>query len=58
MAAKSRGKRSGYRAVYYLLEGETVWLITVYDKVEKEDLSTEEEHIIGQLVQRIKLGRA
>jgi mRNA-degrading endonuclease RelE of RelBE toxin-antitoxin system len=54
MSAKGRGKRGGYRVVYYLIEGNVIWLLTIYDKVEKENLSPEEENIITQLVQKIK----
>lgn len=54
MPAKGRGKRGGYRVIYYLVTGNTAWLITIYDKVQKEDLSPAEERIIGQVVQKIK----
>lgn len=54
MPAKGRGKRGGYRMIYYLVKGNTVWLITIYDKVQKEDLSPAEAKIIGQVIQKIK----
>ncbi len=34
-----RGKRSGYRMVYYLKTPETVLLITIYSKTEQDDVS-------------------
>ncbi len=56
MSAKGRGKRGGYRyrVVYYLVLENTVWLLTIYDKVQKENLSPEEERIIQQLIQKIR----
>jgi len=56
MPAKSRGKRGGYRMVYYLFEEDKVWLITIYDKVQKENLSPAEERVINRLIQQIKGG--
>lgn len=54
MSAKGKGKRGGYRVVYYFVLEDTVWLITIYDKVQKENLSFEEERIIQQLIQKIR----
>lgn len=54
MKAKGKGKRGGYRLIYYLVAGNTVWLITVYDKVHKEDLSPSEKSRVIKLVQAIK----
>lgn len=56
MPAKGKGKRGGYRLVYYLYEGDHVWLITIYDKVQKENLSSAEERVVSQLIQRIREG--
>ena len=54
MSAKGRGKRGGYRVVYYFVLENTIWLITIYDKVQKENLSPEEEKIIQGLIQKIQ----
>lgn len=54
MKAKGRGKRGGYRVVYYLIEGNTVWLITIYDKTQKENLSPSDEQRIRQLIEAIQ----
>lgn len=54
MGAKGRGKRGGYRVVYYLVVENKVWLITIYDKVRKEDLSPAEEERLLRLVRLIK----
>ena len=52
--AKGRGKRGGYRMIYYLVKGNTVWLITMYDKVQKQNLSPAEEKAVNQVIQKIK----
>jgi mRNA-degrading endonuclease RelE of RelBE toxin-antitoxin system len=52
--AKGRGKRGGYRMIYYLVKGNTVWLLSMYDKVEKENLSPSEARAIAQVVEKIK----
>lgn len=36
-----KGKRSGYRMIYYLTTPETVLLITIYSKTEQGDVSAE-----------------
>ena len=42
--------------IYYLVKGNTVWLLTMYDKVQKENLSPMEEKAISLVVQKIKEG--
>ena len=55
MKTEGRGKRGGYRVVYYFLSVENrVWLITIYDKVRQEDLSPAEQKRIAELVRAIK----
>lgn len=54
MSAKWRGKRGGYRVVYYFVLEDTVWLLTIYDKVQKENLSPDEEKIIQGLIEKIQ----
>jgi mRNA-degrading endonuclease RelE of RelBE toxin-antitoxin system len=54
MSAKGRGKSGGYRVIYYFVLEDTVWLITIYDKVQKESLSPDEEKIIQGLIQKIQ----
>ena|SRR3989337_2084944 len=56
LSAKGKGKRGGYRLVYYLFDGDHVWLITIYDKVQKENLSPAEKGVIRRLVQQIREG--
>jgi mRNA-degrading endonuclease RelE of RelBE toxin-antitoxin system len=54
MKGIGRGKRGGYRVIYYFVNGDTVWLITIYDKVKQEDLSSSEQSRIRQLIREIK----
>jgi len=54
MKVHGRGKSGGYRVVYYLYTENTVWLLTIYDKVSKEDLTAAEEKRILKLIQSIK----
>jgi mRNA-degrading endonuclease RelE of RelBE toxin-antitoxin system len=44
-----KGKRSGYRMIYYLKTPKTVLLITIYSKTEQGDVSAEQiRHIITE----------
>ena len=54
MKTKGKGKRGGYRVIYYLFVENTVWLITIYDKVQKENLSSVEQERVRKLIQMIK----
>jgi len=56
LSAKGKGKRGGYRLVYYLFDRDHVWLITIYDKVQRENLSSGEKRVIRRLVQQIREG--
>ncbi|MBI1877293.1 MAG: type II toxin-antitoxin system RelE/ParE family toxin [Chloroflexi bacterium] len=58
MKAKGKGKRGGYRVIYYLAVQDKVWLITIYDKVRQENLSPEEQLRISELVREIKTSPA
>jgi hypothetical protein len=40
--------------IYYPVRGDTAWLLTMYDKVQKENLSPAEEKAINLIVQKIK----
>lgn len=49
IASKGKGKRGGARVITYLyLQRETVYLLTIYDKSEKEDVTD------AELVEMIK----
>ncbi|MBI5052221.1 MAG: hypothetical protein HZC38_05165 [Chloroflexi bacterium] len=55
MKAKARGKRSGYRVIYYFITDENeVWLITIYDKVKQENLSSDESSRVAKIIREIK----
>lgn len=55
---RGKGKRGGFRVIYYHLEADDqIWLITVYDKDEMDDLSPAEKRLLkkaieGELAQR------
>ena len=54
-AAKGRGKRGGIRAAYYLhTKGPTVYMLTVYAKNERSDLSESDKAALKQIVKAIK----
>ena len=38
----SRGKRGGYRIIYYLCAGDDVLLVTIYSKSDQGDIATQE----------------
>lgn len=44
-----KGKRAGYRIIYYLKQAEQIILITIYSKTEQPDLAA---HQIRRLIQR------
>lgn len=54
MRITGRGKRGGYRVVYYWPAGKDVWLLTIYDKVRQEDLTSSEKQRIRQIVSDLK----
>jgi len=43
-----RGKRGGYRMLYYLKRSERVILVTIYSKTEQGDITAKE---VGQIIQ-------
>ena len=53
IASKGKGKSGGARAISYVyIESNTIYLLTIYDKSEKEDLKTNElkEMILGLIL--------
>jgi len=50
--AKNRGKRGGYRVIYYWRNhrGE-IWLLTIYDKTEETNIPA---HVLRQLKEEIE----
>lgn len=54
MAASEKGKRGGYRVIYYLFYENEVYFIKIYSKSVKEDISMSEKRMISELVTRIK----
>ncbi len=54
-ARPGRGKSGGVRTIYVdLADRETMWLITVFSKNERTDLSAEERNEIKRFVKMIK----
>ena len=52
---RGKGSRGGLRVIYlYLPEPCWVFLLDIYDKDEKDDLSSEEKKILARLAARIK----
>lgn len=55
---RGKGKRGGLRVIYYHFESDDqIWLMTVYDKDEMDDLSPAEKRLLkkaieGELAQR------
>ena len=48
---RGKGKRSGLRIVYYYWLGESqIWLFSVFDKDEAEDLTQEERRALRQIL--------
>jgi len=44
------GKRGGYRVIYYFMKNEEIYLLTIYSKKEKENISKNEIlYILSQL---------
>ena len=53
ISSKGKGKSGGARAISYVyIESNTIYLLTIYDKSEKEDLKTNElkEMVIGLML--------
>ena len=49
---RGKGKRGGLRVIYYyLLSDYQVWLVTIYNKDEMIDLSTEEKRTLKRMLQ-------
>ena len=54
IASKRKGKRGGARIITYVYHsGETVYLLTIYDKSEKEDLTEKE---LNKIISQLDLG--
>ena len=54
-ADRRKGKRGGYRVIYLdLPDAERTHLLAIYDKGEKDDISTEEKRLLRAIAERIK----
>lgn len=54
-AGRGKGKRGGYRVIYLdLAQVERTYLLALYDKDEKGDISSEEKKALRSLAERLK----
>ena len=54
-AGRGKGKRGGYRVIYFDLAGlERTYLLALYDKGEKDDISPEEKGILKSFAEKLK----
>ena len=52
---RGKGKRGGLRIIYYHFEEENlVWLLTIYDKSEMEDLTQDQKKLLRTAIEREK----
>lgn len=52
---RGKGKRGGYRVIYLDLAGiERTYLLALYDKSERDDISAEEKKVLKSMVERLK----
>jgi mRNA-degrading endonuclease RelE of RelBE toxin-antitoxin system len=55
---RGKGKRGGLRLIYYYFEeDERIWMVTVYDKHEATDLSSEQRRAMKAAIGREKAAR-
>jgi len=58
MKAKTRGKRGGYRVIYYFVTpNQDVWLITIYDKVQQENFSAADTTRVLKIIEAIQAAK-
>jgi mRNA-degrading endonuclease RelE of RelBE toxin-antitoxin system len=56
---RGKGKRGGLRVIYYyFFEDAHIWLLTVYDKDEADDLTPQQKKAYQRLVQEIRHTRS
>ena len=54
-ARRGKGKRGGLRVIYYWWQPEAeIWLLAIYDKAEREDISAAEKSVLRELVRGFK----
>ena len=52
---RGKGKRGGLRVIYYWWQPDTeIWLLKIYDKDEREDISAAEKRVLRELVRGFK----
>ena len=54
-AGRGKGKRGGYRVIYLdLPDAARTYLLTLYDKSEKDDISADEKRVLRAIAEKIK----
>lgn len=48
---RQRGKSSGYRVIYYLKTTSFIFLVEIYPKSEREDISAQELRLLVEAVE-------
>ncbi len=57
-APKGRGKRGGFRVIYYVLtDDEPILALLLYGKNEQSDLSPAQRKVVAELATQMKRGR-
>ncbi len=55
---RKKGKRGGLRVIYYcFLSDEEIWMLTLYDKDEATDLSTNEKNLLRRALEAERAAR-
>ncbi len=55
---RGKGKRGGLRIIYYLFPKEAqIWLMTIYDKAESDDLSSDQKKVLREAIELEKAAR-
>jgi len=58
-ARRGKGRRGGLRVIYYWFDGQSqIWLVTVYDKNEADDLTPEQRKMLKAAIDAEKKSRA
>ncbi len=56
---RAKGKRGGLRIIYYFFEeDQQLWLVTLYDKNEEVDLTSEQKRMLCKVIEEEKEARA
>ena len=55
---RGKGKRGGLRVIYYFFAApEQIWLVTIYDKDEMQDLDSSEKKLLREMIAEERAAR-